>query len=568
MSRLREALRLKSRDYLTIFEANVVKVTPVLEKCTPIEFTFHGVNHCRKLEEYASLLISDELLEFLNAEEIFILLNGIYYHDLGMISYEKVVRHMFDSDGRMEEIVQLISNRNEHNVISQKMIYNQDETWYNSELISLPYNDISFANSISNLCLAHRNHKNENGKPINTLMSCEIKDHYRDVAIHTRSLACILRLADELDITNQRAPGDVLIHIKSFISQESVDEWINHEFFGKVDIDSKTHEIYLRPHIQSIVARDKFYNDRLKTRILLFSKLAKINAEIELIEDALEDDTLPKEYKLVYKAKIFLDGECVTKSDRISYKKERDKASMNDYNGLNSEQSEEPYTKSIINHDDIDYKKLFFQGVERLKENKELVSTGFFKLPSDYYCKFYINTNIVISNNRLLNRLSRSFTLELKNIQYDCIIGVDKAGSIIGANLSIITGKLFTYAMFGDHQDSKSIEFEENISSNLYGRESILLTDVIASGSTLEATINKCKEKLGSNIKAVCSIFSISHNNLEEMKKKYDFPIMVLSEDYAFELYSKEDIEGDEVLRNEFELLNKINQNENHKFFV
>lgn len=559
MSKLREKLRLLNDDYLKIFEGNIVKVKPILKKCTPIEFTFHDIEHSEKLEEYASLLISDELLAALNAEEIFILLNGIYYHDIGMISYEKLERKMFDSQGELEKITQLISNRNEHNIISQKMIFNDDENTYNSELISLPHNNKSFARSISVLCLGHRNYKDENGFSVNTLSSSSLIEHYCDVSIHTRTLACILRLADELDITNQRAPGDILIHLKSFIGRESVDEWIKHDFFGKVDIFSQSHEIFLRPHIQNIFDRDKALKDRLKTRILLFSKLAKINNEIEIIEDSLEDASLPNLYKIVFKAKISLDGDCVTKDDKEAYKKELDKARNNEINTFNSEKSKKQYSKKNVIVEEINYSRLFLKEIEILKENKELISTGFYKIPSNYYCKFYINTNKIISNNRLLNLLSNSFMQGLKSQSYSGIIGIDKAGSIIGANLSIITCKPYTYAMYGRNDNSHSIVFENNISKNLHKKDVILITDVIASGTTLESAIRNCKEKLDSNIIAICAVFSTSKSTLEKLSDKYKIPFIVISNEYSFVLYSKDDIDNNEELKNEFELLNKIN---------
>jgi orotate phosphoribosyltransferase len=558
MSKLRETLEIKNRDYFKIFESNIVKVKPILEKCTPIEYTFHGLKHCEKLEEYASQLISDDLFDTLNAEELFILLNGIYYHDLGMISYERLERKLFDTEGRMEIITQLISNRNEHNIISQEMIYNKDDNSYNSELISLPHNDPSFAYSISLLCLGHRNNKDENGKPINTLVSSKNIEHYQDVAIHTRTLTCILRLADELDITNQRAPSDVFIHLKSFINKESIEEWIKHEFFGKVDIISVNHEIYLRPHIQNIFSRDKILKDRLKTRILLFSKLAKINSEIDNIEEALENDSLPKDYKIVYKAKIFIDGECVTKDDKDLYKKELEKARDNESNTLNSEKSKTPYSKKEIAKEVVDYKELLLKGINKLKDDKVLISAGFFKIPSNYYCKFYINTNKIISNNLLLNQLSNSFLIGLKDIQYSGIIGIDKAGLIIGANLSIISNKPFTYAMYGKSENSHSIVFESNISNSLHDKDVVLITDVIASGTTLESAINNCKEKLGSNIKAICSIFSTSKSTIDKLAERYKVPIIIISNEFSFMLYSKDDIDKNEELKNEFDLLNKI----------
>src|SRR5674476_578290 len=107
MSKLREKLKSLKSDYLTLFEANIVKVKPILEKCTPIEFTFHGIEHCVMLEKHANQLINTSLFNKLNAEEIFILLNGIYYHDIGMISYDKIEHTWFDSENKEKKITEL-----------------------------------------------------------------------------------------------------------------------------------------------------------------------------------------------------------------------------------------------------------------------------------------------------------------------------------------------------------------------------------------------------------------------------------------------------------------------------
>ena len=560
MSKLRDILRKLNSDYLSLFEANIVKVKPILEKCTPIDFTFHGLDHCTTLEKYANELVPANLMNKLNAEEIFILLNGIYYHDIGMINYDSIEHSMFDSEDKKNTITELVSNRNEHNVISKEMIYYEEENSFNKELITLPHNDASFANSISMLCEGHRDYKTKENITIKTLEKIPLVEYYRGEVIHTRTLACILRVADELDITNQRAPSDVLIHLKSFISSKSVEEWRKHDLFGRVDIDSERFLITLHPHISNVKSRDKELKDRTKTRNLIFSKISKIDNELELVEDAIDKDEIESIYRLGYqKARIKFDESTVTKEDKIQYSKDVSKAIENETGSIESEKlkvernAESKDEKKKI----IDYKLQFLKGMEELDNNKKLVSVGFFELPSNLYSKYYLNTNKIISRNSLLNSLTSFYKKELESIDYDYILGIDKTGIIIGSNLSIKTRKSFTYAMFSKNENHYSIEFEEFVSKKIQGKNVIIITDVIASGTTLATTKEECEDKYKITIKAVCSIFSVNQDSLKKLKSDFKVPFHILSVDYSFDTYSIEQIEGDTKLKREFELLKK-----------
>ena len=563
MSRLREKLRSLNSDYLTLFEANIVKVKPILEKCTPQEFTFHGLEHCITLEKYANELIAESLLNRFNAEEIFILLNGIYYHDIGMISYKKIEHSWFDSDNKKQKIVEFVSNRNEHNIISKEMIYYEDENDYNKSLISLPHDDASFANSISMLCEGHRDYKTGENTQVKTLEKIPPIENYRGEEIHTRTLACILRLADELDITNQRAPSDVLIHLKTFISSKSIKEWRKHDLFGRVEIDSERYLITLHPHLVNVKSRDRELKDRTKTRNLLFSKLAKIDIELENIEEAIDKDELENIYKLGYqKARIKFDESVVTKDDKIQYSKDVAKAFENETGGLGSERLEsERFSETKVEKRKIkDHKKEFLKGIEELDNQKKLVSVGYFELPSNLYSKYYLNTNRIVSDNYLLNLLTSFYKNELISIDFDYILGIDKTGIIIGSNLSIKTQKDFTYAMFSKNENHYSIEFENNVSSKIHGKKIIIVTDVIASGTTLITTKKECEEKYQVSITSVCGIFSVNAESLEKVKSDFNVPFYILSNEYSFNTFTIDEIQNNSNLKSEFELLKKTHK--------
>jgi len=55
-----------------------------LSFATPVFYTSHGIDHSQNVENIADALVFDSLKDKMNAEEIFILLCSIYFHDVGM----------------------------------------------------------------------------------------------------------------------------------------------------------------------------------------------------------------------------------------------------------------------------------------------------------------------------------------------------------------------------------------------------------------------------------------------------------------------------------------------------
>lgn len=559
MKKLRDVLEQKNKEYHSHFVTNIVKVTPILEKCTPTEYTFHGLKHSIKIEYYLDHLISDIQKDKLEPEEIFVLLNGAYYHDIGMSRYEEVQDIFTDENGIKKTFKSLESKRAEHNLISKKMIYDNKNNKFDNNLISLPDNDASFAKSIADICYGHRDYITQENKRIKTLEEIDLSEDYCDVTIHTRYLAALLRLADELDITNQRAPSDVLFHLKTFIPPESVTEWLNHNLFGKVEIDASLFKITLSPHKNNIHQRDKEVGDKTKIRNLLFSKIKKINNELDIIQEALETENTESDYKLGYeKVNIKFVDNIVTREDKTNYDRSVKKAFIDEESGgLTTEQNQIPYTTTESKKTKtIDYKRLFLKEIEILKDKKKLISVGSFRLPSNHFSKFYINTNIVVSDNKILDLLTSSLKCDLAEISYDYIFGIDKTGIIIGSNLSIKTNHNFTYAMFSKN-GNHSIEFENNVSEKIKNKKLVIITDVIASGTTLDETIKKCKTDYQSEIVAVCCMFSVNESKIDKLKKEHKFELIILSNEFSYDTYSSEDIKENSKLKQEFELLRK-----------
>lgn len=304
--KLRELLQDLETDFFRLFEANIVTIKPILEKATPIEYTYHGLKHAETLEKYADLLIPDDIKKKMSSNEIFILLNGIYYHDIGMIKYRE--SHFLDEikisnpelaselETFMKTNKQVNSDLKEtkivmreiHNLLSYQMIYNENDHIYNEKLIKVPNGDVRYAKSIALLCKGHRDYKKD-GVEINTIEEIPEKEAYPIKCVNTRFLASIVRIADELDITNQRAPHDVFIHLKYFLNDKSLEEWKNHNLFSMVSINSEFYKILFIPDKDIIRQRDRLNSDRRGLRNVLFSKVKKVELELSKLKSVLQN---------------------------------------------------------------------------------------------------------------------------------------------------------------------------------------------------------------------------------------------------------------------------------------
>jgi orotate phosphoribosyltransferase len=572
--KLREKIKTDSKLYST-FKVNKEYIKPFLEKATPIDYTYHGYKHSQKIESYVEDLIPDDLFNRLTKDEIFILLHGIYYHDIGMLYYSKEsvineIKELNENFGKeYEEFLKNHPNlrilgvdRYIHNKISSERIYFGSYK-YNENIIKLP--DIQCAKLIADICIGHRDYKNEKDDEIKTLEKISQIDTYNDGFVHTRLLACILRIADELDITNQRAPSDVFREIESFINDKSKNEWLNSELINKVDIDNKNKHIELYPNLEFIKSRDESIDfDRKIIRYLIFSKAKKIRKELEKIRKYIFDEP-DSNYKLGYLESdvlVHLDPEIVTQQDYDNYKTETIKEysiaiEQQDINPIKAEfNSDLDKEKEVKNLDKME--KEFSILLNSIHNEENLISFGNFDLPTGYSSRYYINTNLILPQNRILNLSTDIFNEKFKEKNIDFIIGVGKPGRIIAPNLSLKINANCTYLIQNDDIIS-SISFEKRCSISK-AENILLLTDVISSGSTIKKAIEEVKEKYKYTSIYIGTVFCTNEEILQDIKTKTNInDIYCICKDYQFRIFSKNDFEKDKKLQKEFDLIKKIN---------
>ncbi len=176
------------------------------------KYTDHSIFHSFTIIENIELLLDKKNINTLNADELYILLSSSILHDIGMCievnkikefigkkEYKKLVE-LYEKDGDIDFI------RNIHHEISYYFILKNFE--------ALKIIDEDYAEVIALIAKAHRKEK------IDNFVVYELKKTVRSGQefVCMPYLACLLRLADELDITNRRTPE--IIHKYYYPNEE------------------------------------------------------------------------------------------------------------------------------------------------------------------------------------------------------------------------------------------------------------------------------------------------------------------------------------------------------------
>ena len=201
-------------------------------------YTDHTVIHSLNVIEFCNLIIGDQI-DKLNADEIYCLLLGCYFHDTGMgitmRDYEEFSKNIdfgnyFDTHSR-EDLPEII--RSFHNEYSGQFIKKY------AKFFEFPSEEHMFA--IIQISRGHRKTDLLDEKEYPLALSIPNSNH----KICLPYLAALIRLADEVDVTasrNSHAIYDLIkiteeIDLIEFMKHDAVTDLIvtNREFILKVD---------------------------------------------------------------------------------------------------------------------------------------------------------------------------------------------------------------------------------------------------------------------------------------------------------------------------------------------
>jgi len=315
------------------------EITLILQKSITNfpEYTDHSIVHSKSILVYAAHLLNTEI-EKLNKDEVYVLIMAGYLHDIGMCPTKEMIKEieessLFKNSGKsFEDYLRTI-----HHLLSYNYITTQ---WKSLKIVNERY-----AEAIALVAMGHR------------VVDLFDFDKYKpDFPVKSGSeyiclpyLAGILRLADELDITNDRIPE--LLYIQYFPDNKiSKKEWEKHKANYLVNFNNNTIKITSKCHKKELYyALIKQYK-KIEGVINYVQKLIRIipqnNRELQLNFSKLEKDIktigfLPKEIGFsfdlqntidtfigdnIYKNKNVAIRECIQNAiDTCRYRKQLEK---------------------------------------------------------------------------------------------------------------------------------------------------------------------------------------------------------------------------------------------------
>ena len=181
-------------------------------------YTDHSINHTKEVFRIASELLTPEEINNLTADEIYILSMASLLHDIGMcipiqeineICKEDKYKELLESPTGLENEIFI---RDIHHILSYEFIKRE------SSLLKI--SDANYAEAIALVAKGHRKVALDDNKEYKPKFF--IKSGREFVCLPY--LASILRLADELDITNIRTPKLLTKHYMPN-NEQSIREW-------------------------------------------------------------------------------------------------------------------------------------------------------------------------------------------------------------------------------------------------------------------------------------------------------------------------------------------------------
>ena len=560
----REALKERDNALYTKFEGNCLKLENVWQESTPAGYTSHSKDHIEMVEQYVGRLLGKERIGQLKNEELFILLMGVVCHDVGMIKYKT-------------EDDNYVPDRENHNINSYSYIYDSSNNSKEKIDIDVPDKAPKYYQSIALLCLGHRDHK-EGVKKICTLSDqCTIDGKLvripdiitlpNNADIRVKYLAAILRLADEIDVTSQRAPKDVEMLLKDFITEEAKQHWCTHRLIGSVAI---THEngvttILLKPdkeEINAIISDKAKPTPKEQLLRLIFSRRKKIEREIAIVNKITRDTSyIGSGLEVEYRIDVEYDHEVVTKDDFEKYQKDVDR-----------QQKEERQTHPNMAEDDSESEgiaqlrkktpiEIFNEILQGFVRDRNLLETGSFKFSFEKerneYTQYFINTQLLLTNRKTLDSITEIFKEYYKDKEIDCVIGIGKAGIILAPNLSLKLKCNCSY-LICDWEDTASVDWEKRVSVISEAKNVLVILDVISTGTATKQGIAKIREKNKTNLEKIYigAVFCTNNTIKEKIKKVEKVEeLFSINDAFQFRTYSQKEYEAYEKFKKEFELL-------------
>ena len=220
---LEKKLRAESPQLHTLFRDTVFVLQNILSGYKTIfpEFTDHTELHSLSVAEFCNVLIGEEQIGRMNADEIYALLMACYLHDSGMGISEKDYEAFKNQLGE-EEYLRTHAD-DPHSEIIREFHHEFSGMFIRKhrELFEIPSEEHLFA-----IVQASRGHRRTNLYDENEYPAALRVPGGNTICLPY--LAALIRLADEIDVTSSRNPG-LLYDVNDFQHPKQMWHYLKHE---------------------------------------------------------------------------------------------------------------------------------------------------------------------------------------------------------------------------------------------------------------------------------------------------------------------------------------------------
>ncbi len=534
-------------------------------------YTLHDFDfHCMDLYKIISEVLLDANRAYsggLTEKELYILDLAVLFHDISMSN-------------------DVLTERNNHSKMSAdyiQEIYNDIHSFFYTEC-QLNANEIK---ALKAVILAHSDVKDGTIPPENR----GLKDPYltdsmpaKNGFIRGKLLAGILRLADELDITNERLGNtnieqnlkaareknttlemkvesgeggdelrDKLKKYKEYV--ESLGYWEKLHLFTQVYRECQDDTIYLitdDEYLQLLIDRGDKASVLARRILSVYEKIEKEWAEIKqtVIDSSLKKLDIKSFFPVtVIKIKCGINSvkqELDKQLNNVMTVKEVDKSDVSSNDAGKNDIKDKTKNRDEKKHIQIIDKALSDRLTQEIRR-RHLLKVGHFLL-DDYFCaRDWIDIKEILETKIITNSIVECLVNHIRYNQKTLIVGLDLEGALLASRVAMGIKRPFSYIIpVKEHSNSSTKEYE--ISIKEYD-DVILFTDAIVTFDTIKKALNEIeisnnltKEQLMGKISYIYSIFYRESDCLE-LKKNSELleKTYCLNMDFPVELFKKEE---------------------------
>ncbi len=513
---------------------------------TGLRLTLHDFeHHCYDLYKYVSevLLSNTAYLETvgLGSRELYILNLAILFHDISL--------HLVNG-----------CRRESHAEESAKWVFDE----YNDTRSAFADACDMTSEEVRALCVIIEAHSD--GEKGQGIFNPELTDYTAKFGkIRTRILAGILRLVDELDVSELRI-GDRRFEeqlknqdyeyqqaqfkyetttdslIRSSLEQEmerlapqaqSYTHWKRLHYF--LDVERYNTCIILKGNDHKI-QEDINSGNELEAEDIIRAVFCKVSREFLQIQKVLFDTTEGARY-IIAVDRIEVSGIESSLKSQLDKEYQKIKRNVED-----DEQSKTEYhANKLQNSEELE------REITKLIEMKKLLKPGHFIMNSRYCVDDWIDTQAILEDRDIYNKSVRIFIEHMKMNKYDnaFLIGLDLQGSLLASTIGFVLGVPFTYIIpvhkinqNSEHDRKQEFSQEKNI---------VLFTDVVTTAHSID---EECVSyKIG--VESIKAIYTVLYRpikiNKDDMSEKYMRKVFYINGNYSVSLIDRNTCDRNEA---------------------